>query len=189
MSADMMLRAGEDMSLDGFASGYTVEKDTTGIPPAITGVSSNQKALTETQKAAIYNATKRIAYVVSRSNAMMNGENLSPLGYDLSATDVKTRFGAVTNDSEITRLEVKLNQDNSVSIKDNDLKDVKYIVYSGDLLGLNINEATGEITGRVRSGIAAGEYKICIAAVRKGLTNKDYWTTPDVNYFYIKVVA
>lgn len=189
MSADMMLRAGEDMSLDGFAGGYTPEKDTTGVPPAITGVSSNAEAMTGTQKAAIFNAAKRIAYVVSRSNAMLNGEGLQPLGYDESATDVKTRFGSVTNYDDIKKLEVKIGENVNLSVKDADLSNVKYVLYSGDLLGLTLNEATGEITGTVKDGIAAGEYKICIGAIKDTLANKDYWTTPDVNYFYLKVVA
>lgn len=159
------------------------------MPPAITGVSSNAEAMTGTQKAAIFNAAKRIAYVVSRSNAMLNGEGLQPLGYDESATDVKTRFGSVTNYDDIKKLEVKIGENVNLSVKDADLSNVKYVLYSGDLLGLTLNEATGEITGTVKDGIAAGEYKICIGATKDTLANKDYWTTPDVNYFYLKVVA
>lgn len=120
---------------------------------------------------------------------MLNGEGLQPLGYDDSATDVKTRFGSVTNYDDIKKLEVKIGENVNLSVKDADLSNVKYVLYSGDLLGLTLNEATGEITGTVKDGIAAGEYKICIGATKDTLANKDYWTTPDVNYFYLKVVA
>ena len=186
MSADMMLRAGEDMSLDGVAGGYDPEKDT-GTPSAITGLTHTDTSNTETHKQAIYNATKRVAYVVSRSNAMMNGESLKGQGYDKSATELVTRFSKLQNEADVTVLNANATSNVSLDVSDSDLKDTKYIHYSGDLLGLNLNEYTGKLEGKIRSDVAAGKYMVCIGAVRKGLSSDQYWTAPDVNYFYINV--
>lgn len=186
MSADMMLRAGLDMSLDGVAGGYDASTDT-GTPKALTGLTHTDTSNTSTHKQAIFNATKRIAYVISRSNAMMNGESLDAFGYDSSAKELQTRFGAIQNEADITVLNVQHSQNVTLDVSDSDLDGVRYVQYSGDLLGLKLNEYTGNLTGTIRSDVKAGKYLICIGAIREDISSDQNWTAPDVNYFYINV--
>lgn len=187
MSADMMLRAGEDMSLDGVAGGYDPATDT-GTPAAMTGLTHTAASNTATHQNAIFQAAKRIAYVESRSNAMCNGRDITARGYDASAKEIKTRFSVIQNEDEIVKLNVVKGAETNLSIKSKTkLEDTKYVLYSGDLLGLELDPYTGTLSGTVRNDVAAGKYRICIGAARKNSKEGETWTSSDVNYFYLNV--
>ena len=198
MNANMMLRAGQDTSLDGVAGGYFWQQDETGIPTRVTGISSNEESLTATHLTAIYNCLKRTQYILANSPVLLNNHTYHNPGYDQSefakaidnSVDMKY-FGRDTAEAlaKIKVFEVEAGQEVAISVADPDLagQDFIYVLYQGDLCGLTLNRATGEITGTLSADVAPGNHRFTIGLCDSDIAQGEEWTASVINYFYLQV--
>ena len=190
MNHNMMIRAGQDISLDGVMGGYHIAEDI-GIPTRVTGINSNEEANTTTHLTALYNCLHRIQYTLANSAAMRNGHSIVPYDYQVyetSETNIRdTRPNAKTDIESCKVFEVAAGSEITLDVHDEDLTNVKYVLHTGDLaaLGLSLDADTGVISGAVTAD--AGDYRICIGVCDDDIAAGEEWTATSVCYFYISV--
>lgn len=185
MNANMMIRAGQDLSLDGVPGGYFIDQDT-GVPMLCTGLSSTDKANTATHLTALRNCVHRTLYTVLNSAAMLNGKTMYPTSYDVSITGETVKWGKDTNEEEFVKLTAKIGEAVELDVADKDLADVEYVLYAGKLPeGLVLDRMTGTIAGTVADSVEPGTYRITIGVCDTGITEGEEWTANAVNYFNI----
>ncbi len=190
MNHNMMIRAGQDISLDGIMGGYFIDQDT-GIPARVTGINSNDEANTPTHLTALWNCLHRIQYALANSAAMRNGHSIVPYEYqvlDTSETNIRdTRANAKTDIDSCYVFEAAVGSDVEFDVHDEDLSNVKYVLHTGDLatLGLALDADTGIISGTITAD--AGDYRICIGVADADIAEGEEWTATSVCYFYISV--
>lgn len=190
MNHNMMIRAGQDLSLDGVMGGYVLNEDD-GIPDRVTGINSDPKSLTPTHLTALRDCLKRVQYVLCNSAAMLNGYGINKIGYDVSQSNTSIDATAAEGNASFknaTKFTVTVGEKvKGISVADSDLTEVKYVLYAGDLKGLTLNRTTGEITGSVDASVSPGEYRFTIGVCDKNIANGEEWTATDVCYFYLVV--
>ena len=190
MNHNMMIRAGQDISLDGVMGGYVRSEDT-GVPARVTGINSNEEANTATHLTALYDCLHRIQYTVANSAAMQNGHSIVPYDYQVdgtSNTNIRdTRGNADTSIEACKVFEAANGETVSFDVHDEKLSGVKYVLYTGDLaqLGLTLDSDTGVISGTVNAD--AGDYRITIGVCDGDIASGEEWTASAVCYFYISV--
>ena len=192
MNANMMIRAGQDISLDGVMGGYFIDQDT-GVPDRVTGINSNEESLTPTHLTALYNCLKRIQYVVANNAGMLNGHTTTSYDYDVS-TAVKKSDGTedmknAISTSNATVYNVKIGEEVTIDVSDADLAtlDILYVLFQGDLCGLTLDRETGIISGTVTADIAPGYYRFTIGVCDGDIVKGEEWTANVINYFYLNV--
>lgn len=192
MNANMMIRAGQDISLDGVMGGYLIDQDT-GVPDRVTGINSNEESLTPTHLTALYNCLKRIQYVVANNAGMLNGHTTTSYDYDVS-TAVKKSDGTedmknAISISNATVYNVKIGEEVTIDVSDADLAtlDILYVLFQGDLCGLTLDRETGIISGTVTADIAPGYYRFTIGVCDGDIVKGEEWTANVINYFYLNV--
>lgn len=192
MNHNMMIRAGQDISLDGVMGGYFIDQDT-GIPARVTGINSNEESLTPTHLTALHDCLHRIMYVLANSQAMRNGHSIVPYDYQVgetSYTNIRdTRGNANTNIDACTVFEAPVGTEVSFDVHDADLTGVKYVLFSGDLesFGLTLDGESGIISGTVKADAVPGDYRITIGVCDGDIVDGEEWTATSVCYFYITV--
>ena len=192
MNHNMMIRAGQDISLDGVMGGYFIDQDD-GTPDRVTGINSNDEANTATHLTALYDCLHRIQYVVANSAAMLNNHSIVPYEYsvyDTSYTNVRdTRGNADTSKEACHVFEVSKGAQAELDVHAENLSGVKYVLYAGNLeqLGLALDGDTGVISGTVSAEAAPGDYRITIGVCDGGVKDNEAWTANAVAYFYITV--
>ena len=193
----MMIRAGQDISLDGVAGGYDIVADIAngGVPSKVTGLNSDEESLTPTHLMALYNCLKRIQYVVANNAGMLNGHSIVSYDYDVS-TAVKKSDGTVDMKQNISIsnskvYNVKVGEEVRIDIHDVDLEelDILYVLFYGDLCGLTLDRETGIISGTISADIAPGAYRFTIGVCDGDIQKGEEWTANVINYFYLNVTA
>lgn len=187
MNANMMIRAGNDLSLDGVPGQYKIDEDT-GIPTLCTGISSTDKANTATHLTALNDSVHRTLFTVLQTASMMNGHTMFPVDYNVSANDLETNFGEITNADSLVRFEAKTGSQAEFDVTDKDLTDVKYVLYAGKLPeGLSLDQTTGIISGTVADTVEPGTFRITIGVCDSDIEKGEEWTASVVNYFNIVI--
>lgn len=196
MSANMMVRAGNDLALDGKGNDQT----------QIAVLTNSAEANTPSQLQGIYDCVKRQLYCLLNSAAMMNGygadfvgnyvddddTNDEPIlnsGYDVGQLvpggvspfgnpPEGKNMGTVTQGQQNYRLD----------LSDDDLSGVEYRLFLGELPdGLTLDYTTGVISGNVAADAAPGRYTFSLAAT-VGTNDQDKWVIrKNINYFNIVV--
>lgn len=192
MNHNMMIRAGQDISLDGVMGGYFIETDT-GIPARVTGLNSNDEANTATHLTALRDCLHRIQYTLANSQAMRNGHSIVPFNYQVDGTSYTnirdTRGNADTSIEACKVFDTTAGSEASFDVHDEDLQNVKYVLYAGDLerLGLSLDGETGIISGTVKADVVPSDYRITIGVCNADIADGEEWTANAVCYFYISV--
>lgn len=183
MSANQMIRAGQDQSLDGVPGGYIIDTDT-GVPAFATGITSTDSANTPTHLWALRDCLKRIQYVVAHTAPMLNGRTMWPANY----TKGFATFKEATAEVAVANFELSVgDQDVTLDVSDN-LSAVKYLLYSGELpRGLTLDPATGKITGNVAGDTEQKDYIISVGIADEDISAGEGWTANVVRYFKITV--
>ena len=186
MSANMMIRAGNDLGLDGKASTTT----------SIAVCTNSEEANTPTQLQGLYDCVKRQLYCLLNSSAMMNGygadfvENYvddndkNDVPYKSSGYDVGGASAAKAKSYLYRQGDTGLN----ISVADKDLSGIEYRLYLGKLPGtLTLDPATGAITGDIPLDTPSGTYAFSVATT-VGTNDADKWVIrKPINYFKIVV--
>lgn len=196
MSANMMVRAGNDLALDGKSNNQT----------SIAVLTNSEAANTPSQLQGVFDCLKRQLYCLLNSAAMMNGygadfvtnyvdndtTNDEPIllsGYDVGQLvpggvspfgnpPEGKNMGTVTQGQQNYRLD----------LSDDDLIGVEYRLFLGELpKGLELDWTTGVISGDVAVDAAPGRYTFSLAAT-VGTNDEDKWVIrKNINYFNIVV--
>ena len=198
MSANMMVRAGNDLGLDGKGNDQT----------SIAVLTNSEAANTPSQLQGVYDCVKRQAYCLLNSSAMMNGfgadfvsnyvdddpDNDVPFktsGYDVGELNPNpSPFGAGP-EGKLMGTVSQGQQSVSIDLSDDDLaeQDIEYRIYLGHLPeGLTLDPETGIVSGNVALDAEAGAYKFSVAVTADGATGNDKWVLrKHINYFRIEV--
>ncbi len=182
MSANQMIRAGQDLSLDGVPGAYFIDEDT-GVPMFATGISTTERANTPTHLWALRDCLKRIQYVVAHTAPMLNGYTMFPIEYAIGYEE----FKEANSNGATAHLELKAGDTGVTYDVSGGLSDVKYLLYSGYLPeGLTMDEATGIISGDV-SANATGKYIVGIGLADVDIKPGEGWTAHTLRYIRIEV--
>ncbi len=194
MNHNMMIRAGQDLSLDGVMGGYFIDQDN-GVPARVTGINSNEAALTPTHLTALRDCLHRTMFVLANSQAMRNGHSITAYDYqvyDTSYTSIRDaieRGNASTKIEDCKVFEIAAGSEVSIDVHDEDLSNVKYLLFSGNLeqFGLSLNSETGIISGAVKADAVPGDYRIAVGVADPDILPGEEWTATSVCYFYLTV--
>lgn len=154
MNANQMIRAGNDMSLDS-ASG------------SIARIVNSEEANTPTQLTALHNAMKHIFYTVVNSAAMNNGLGSYGASISYTATGASVEVGA--------------NGMVDIDVSDGE-EGATYTIMTGSLpAGVELDNATGKISGTIADSVTAGTYTVRIAKVLAGAGEGEYYLNSAYN--------
>ncbi len=165
MYSNQMIRAGNDMSLC---------NRLTTTPARLT---FDEASLTATHKLAIWNSTKNILYTYLKCNLLRNG-------YYIENMDMEYTAGGADANSAVSLTAVK-NVATEISVADEALSGVKYIMHNGELPeGMDYDAETGTISG---TPTESGTFSIQIAPVSSDIDEGEEWTATVRNYFTLTV--
>lgn len=193
MSANQMVRAGNDLSLDGYNKTAGSAKNI-----SIANITNSTEANTPTQLNAVYECAKRVFWSVLNSSTMVNGYGPENFGTNSTANPhlYATNYteGGANANGRVSIGTVTLGQTLSAA---NNIKVTasgaafagkQYTRWMGKLpQGLTLN-LDGTITGTVASNAAPGNYDFQ-AGIMLGEGAEERWTVTNAIRFFRIVVA
>ena len=193
MNTAQEIRAGNDLSLDGWAAAYKMPEDGIDVARKVQELTTTEEALTPTMLWALRDCTKRSLYVMANTACILNGHSVSLYDYDIGV--FKTSSANISSGAPLL---AKADEAVEFVVADPDLTDVKYILFKvksdGKTLGklpdgLIFDAEKGVIEGTLGQEYLGKSYLIGICVADGDILPGEEWTSLTTNFFSLSIIS